>query len=184
MRKLLSLGVCLLVVPTLHRADAQNVPPPSQAQSALQQALQQNPGLGDVIRQRIQQTGLTGEQSRPRLQAGGYPANLLDVYLGAAAAGQPAPVPGASQLAAIQALGLPAVASAGEVLPIDTGVVRSPSGPSSTVFGVDVFRRTTTQFLPLLAGPVPADYKLGPGDVLVLILTGDVAPGDPVQGAR
>jgi protein involved in polysaccharide export with SLBB domain len=37
-----------------------------------------------------------------------------------------------------------------------------------------VFRRSTTQFLPLLAGPVPTDYRLGPGDVLVLILTGDV----------
>src|SRR5213076_2481453 len=47
-------------------------------------------------------------------------------------------------------------------------------GAPSDVFGVDVFRRTTTQFLPLLAGPVPADYKLGPGDNLVLILTGDV----------
>src|SRR5260370_9724112 len=45
---------------------------------------------------------------------------------------------------------------------------------TSRVFGVDVFRRTTTQFLPLLAGPVPTDSKLGPGDVLVLILTGDV----------
>src|SRR5207253_7829227 len=42
------------------------------------------------------------------------------------------------------------------------------------VFGVDAFRRTTTQFLPLLSGPVPPDYKLGPGDNLVLILTGDV----------
>src|SRR5437867_3254432 len=184
MRKLLSLGVCLLVVSTLHRADAQNVPPPSQAQSALQQALQQNPGLGDVIRQRIQQSGLTGEQIRARLQAGGYPANLLDVYLGAAAAGQPAPVPGASQLAAIQALGLPAVATAGEVLPVDTGAVRSPSGPGSAVFGVDVFRRTTTQFLPLLSGPVPADYKLGPGDVLVLILTGDVELAYTLQVTR
>src|SRR5437867_340392 len=184
MRKLLSLGVCLLVVSTLHRADAQNVPPPSQAQSALQQALQQNPGLGDVIRQRIQQSGLTGEQIRARLQAGGYPANLLDVYLGAAAAGQPAPVPGASQLAAIQALGLPAVATAGEVLPVDTGAVRAPSGPGSAVFGVDVFRRTTTQFLPLLSGPVPADYKLGPGDVLVLILTGDVELAYTLQVTR
>jgi protein involved in polysaccharide export with SLBB domain len=39
---------------------------------------------------------------------------------------------------------------------------------------VDVFRRATTQFLPLLSGPVPPDYRLGPGDLLVLILTGDV----------
>src|SRR6185295_5929052 len=38
----------------------------------------------------------------------------------------------------------------------------------------DALRRTTTQFLPLLAGPVPPDYKLGPGDQLVLILAGDV----------
>ena len=74
---------------------AQNPPPPSQAQGALERAIEQNPGLADVLRQRIQQSGLTGEQIRARLQAGGYPANLLDVYLGAAAAGQPAPVPGA-----------------------------------------------------------------------------------------
>lgn len=40
------------------------------------------------------------------------------------------------------------------------------------MFGVDALRRSTTQFLPLLSGPVPADYKVGPGDVLVLILTG------------
>src|SRR5205807_6510526 len=86
--------------------------------------------------------------------------------------------------AAIQALGLPAVATAGEVLPVDTGAVRSSSGPGSVVFGVDVFRRTTTQFLPLLSGPDPADYKLGPGDVLVLILTGDVELAYTLQVTR
>src|SRR3989475_1416385 len=55
---------------------------------------------------------------------------------------------------------------------------------SSRVFGVDVFRRTTTQFLPLLAGPVPPDYKLGPGDALVLILTGDVELAYTLQVTR
>src|SRR3989442_11151653 len=54
----------------------------------------------------------------------------------------------------------------------------------SRVFGVDVFRRTTTQFLPLLSGPVPADYKLGAGDVLVLILTGDVELAYTLQVTR
>src|SRR2546422_2328602 len=44
----------------------------------------------------------------------------------------------------------------------------------SYVFGVHVFRRSTTQFLPILSGPVPPDYRLGPGDQLVLIITGDV----------
>ena len=43
-----------------------------------------------------------------------------------------------------------------------------------SVFGLDVFRGSTSQFDPSLAGPVDANYRLGPGDRLVLILTGDV----------
>jgi polysaccharide export outer membrane protein len=42
------------------------------------------------------------------------------------------------------------------------------------VFGLDIFRTSTSQFQPNLAGPVDANYRLGPGDRLVLILTGDV----------
>ena len=42
------------------------------------------------------------------------------------------------------------------------------------VFGLDVFRSATSQFDPSLSGPVDANYRLGPGDRLVLILTGDV----------
>src|SRR5207248_9595342 len=94
------------------------------------------------------------------------------------------PVPGAQELAAIQSLGVPGIASAGEILPVDTGLVRAVAGGKSGVFGVDVFQRTTTQFLPLLAGPVPPDYKLGPGDQLVLILTGDVELSYPLPVTR
>jgi polysaccharide biosynthesis/export protein len=42
------------------------------------------------------------------------------------------------------------------------------------VFGLDVFRTSNTLFDPSLSGPVDANYRLGPGDRLVLILTGDV----------
>jgi protein involved in polysaccharide export with SLBB domain len=42
------------------------------------------------------------------------------------------------------------------------------------VFGLDIFRGATSQFQPNVAGPVDANYRLGPGDRLVLILTGDV----------
>ena len=167
------LGVCLLSTAARPTA-AQNppLPPPSQAQGALQQAVQQNPALADVIRQRIQQSGLTAEQIRAQLQARGYPPSLLDAYLGAAVPGQPGPTPGTNELAAVQALGLPTMAPAASVLPVDTGLVRTAEGGRSSVFGVDVFQRTTTQFLPLLSGPVPADYKLGPGDVLFLYTDG------------
>src|SRR6266704_5722787 len=92
---------------------ASQVPPPAQAQSALQQAVQQNPGLPDMIRQRLQQSGLTAEQVRARLSASGYAPNLLDAYLGGASSGgalSGAALPaGALELSAIQALGLPPV---------------------------------------------------------------------------
>src|SRR5437773_1280390 len=175
----LALGLALSA-----RAQNPPLPPPAQAASALQQAVQQNPGLADMIRQRIAQSGMTPEQIRARLQASGYPPTLLDAYLGAQTPGQPSPVPGAQEIAAIQSLGVPTLATAGEILPVDTGLVRATAAGKSGVFGVDVFQRTTTQFLPLLAGPVPADYKLGPGDQLVLILTGDVELAYTLQVTR
>jgi polysaccharide biosynthesis/export protein len=174
------LGLAALV----RQAGAQNpsLPPPSQAQSALQQAIMQNPGLADSLRRRLQASGLTPEQVRARLAAAGYPAGLLDAYLNPAQPGQQGPQPGAQELTAIQALGLGPLPFRAESIHVDTGMIRVRAeslraeslAVGNYVFGVDVFRRTTTQFLPLLAGPVPPDYKLGPGDQLVLILTGDV----------
>jgi polysaccharide export outer membrane protein len=159
------LGLALALAPM--SAGAQQ-PTPQQVQQALQQ-----PGMSDQVRSRIAQSGLTPDQIRARLTASGYPSTLLDQYLssGASTAGA-STTPSPAELAAIQALGLPPVG--GEVLTPDTGFVRVTPGPPSDVFGVDVFRRTTTQFRPLLSGPVPPDYRLGPGDNLVLILTGDV----------
>jgi protein involved in polysaccharide export with SLBB domain len=147
----------------------------------VQQALQQQPGLADALRSRIRESGLGAEQIRARLRANGYAASLLDAYIGEGASG-PAPVPGSQELAAIQALGLPLVG--GQIVTLDTGLLRTVARPPSSVFGVDVFQRTTTQFLPLLGGPVPADYKLGPGDNLVLILTGDVELAYQLQVTR
>src|SRR6185295_1345792 len=108
--------------------------------------------------------------------------NLLDSYLGDQPAGAASPVPTADHLAAITALGLPPIQVNLGQLPVDTGLVRAVqnTGQPAAVegelkpFGVEVFRRTSTQFLPLLSGPVPPDYRIGPGDQLVLILTGDV----------
>ena len=48
---------------------------------------------------------------------------------------------------------------------IDSGLV---------LFGMDFFRRVSTQFDPNLSGPVDPNYRIGPGDRLVLVLTGDV----------
>src|ERR1044071_3931671 len=104
-----ALGTVLLIGAAASRAPAQ-VPPPAQAQQALQQALQQQPGLADVLRSRIRESGLSAEQIRARLRASGYPTTLLDPYLGEATPAA-SPVPGARELAAMQALGLPPITS-------------------------------------------------------------------------
>jgi protein involved in polysaccharide export with SLBB domain len=156
------------------------LPPPSQAQAALEQALQQNPALGTQIRNRLLQSGMSPEQVRARLQAAGYPPTLLDAFMGGDTLSGTSTRISVDQVAAIQALGLAPISVNLVNLPIDTGFIRAVRAararPESAtqVFGVDAFRRTTTQFLPLLSGPVPPDYKLGSGDQLVLIMTGDV----------
>src|SRR5882762_1622382 len=186
-------GLALLLGALLCAASAgaaQQLPSPSQAQQALQ-AAQQNPALIEQLRARLQSSGLSAEQIRARLAASGYPPTLLDAYLGPAQAGQATPTPGGDQLAALEALGLGTITPPAESLQVDTGMIRMREAlraeslaAGSYVFGVDVFRRTTTQFLPTLAGPVPPDYKLGPGDHLVLILTGDVEFAFTLQVTR
>ena len=159
--------LCALAVSGVTRPTLGQGIPGGLSQAQLE-ALRQNP---DLIRQQIQQSGLSPEQIRSGLRAAGYPENLLDAFLAGGQVGAAATL-GANEVAAIQALGLP-FQIAGARLPPDTGAVARRLGPSR-VFGVNAFRRSTTQFLPVLSGPVPADYRLGPGDMLVLILTGDV----------
>src|SRR5882724_2717206 len=172
-----ALSLCALSV--LSPVAAGQVP----SQGQMQQLMLQSP---DQIRQRIRDSGLTPDQIRARLRASGYPENLLDSYMGTTTgptSSQAAP----NELAALQALGLAPFQAEGANLPVDTGLVRRRGdtlAPPSNVFGVDVFRRTSTQFLPLLSGPVPADYRLGPGDMLVLILTGDVELAYTLQVTR
>src|SRR5438309_8325143 len=144
--------------------------------------LRTNPQLAAIFRQRIQQSGLTPDQIRARLVAAGYPANMLDAYLGGGGGGDTATTPSGPQVGALQAIGLGTLDFSSRLRLPDTGFVRvaGASVPADSlasgnyVFGVDVFRRSTTQFLPILSGPVPLDYRLGPGDQLVLIITGDV----------
>lgn len=51
-------------------------------------------------------------------------------------------------------------------------LIRLDSG--FNIYGLEVFRSSASRFEPNLSGPVDANYRLGPGDRLVLILTGDV----------
>lgn len=64
---------------------------------------------------------------------------------------------------------------------------RSLGGPADSGFvnfGHAIFSRNTSQFDPNLAGPVDANYRLGPGDRIVLILTGDVEAAQTLDVTR
>jgi protein involved in polysaccharide export with SLBB domain len=58
--------------------------------------------------------------------------------------------------------------------PLDSAA-RMARDSGFTIFGLSTFRQASTLFDPNLNGPVDANYRLGPGDKLALILTGDVS---------
>ncbi len=164
--------------------------PPGMTPEQAAQLLQQRPELGELVRQRLQQSGLTPDQIRARLRSAGYPGNLLDAYLTADTA--IAPPPSETMVQAMSILGLASFTRrdslllAGDTLALRLfqdslradSIARADSlaklRRELRLFGLDVFRQASTQFAPIVTGPVDDNYRLAPGDVLVLILTGAV----------
>jgi protein involved in polysaccharide export with SLBB domain len=175
----------------------QQVPSPDQARAALQ-----NPELVRQLRQKLLQSGLTPDQVRSRLRASGYPEGLLDEYLPGADTTR-AVRPGEQTLEAVRALGFLSAAEADSLQVQDSLFALSDSvahlldslrfaradsaradslsdslrvlrGEGLKLFGLETFRRTSSRFQAAQNGPVDENYRLGAGDLLVLILTGDV----------
>lgn len=144
----------------------------------VQAALANDPGLADKVRAKIGASGLSPDQVRARLKAAGYPENLLDAYMTGGAA-DTSVARSDSVMRAVTFLGLVDSTEAAGIAQAPRDTTRAPiaqqgaAGPNR-IFGLDIFRRSTSQFEPDLAGPVDASYKIGPRDVLALILTGGV----------
>lgn len=168
------------------------LPPMVEAQQPSQQQiermLQQRPELAATVRSRISGSGMTPDQIRARLRAAGYSESLLDAYLPGSRDSSSA-LPGTDVLNAVRFLGLVDAAEQdslarlrasldslgipGRPVTIDSSMLRAAL-PPSRIYGIDIFRRSTSQFEPDLAGPVDANYRLGPRDVIAVILTGGV----------
>lgn len=110
----------------------------------------------------------------------GYPDDQLDAFL---AGGGPIDAETAftpETLSALRALGVARETPDGlELVPLQTGMQQRVAARDSLdrglpIFGLDVFTRATSQFQPLLSGPVPDNYRIGPGDQMVVVLTGEV----------
>jgi polysaccharide export outer membrane protein len=163
-------------------ADAQPRPTPDQATALLQA----RPELVAQLRQRLVSSGMSPEQVRARLKAEGYPANLLDAYLTGGTGGG-GNMNAADAISAMQALGIADAAEVDDLQALARG--RAPSvAPAvdlgAELFGLSVFRNPSSRFNPNLDGPVDAGYRLGPGDELVLILTGDVELAHTLEVTR
>jgi len=164
---------------------------PTPAQAA--ELLRTRPDLVRQLRERIGASGLTQEQIRARLRAAGYPDSLLDPYLGNFDPNRQVTT-GSDVLEAVRVLGLVSSADADSLRFLTDSAqqfadsLRADSLSDTTrvlkVFGLALFHRSTSLFQPSLAGPVDDNYRLGPGDGLVLILTGDVEIAHELQITR
>ena len=166
-------AIVVLLFPT--PSDAQN-PTPDEVRQSLE-----NPANSGAIRKRIRDSGMSPEQIRARLQNSGYPTDLLDRFF-SPEAGADTTSPGQQQLGALTALGL--AAQVQQQNRMVAGNSFEPLARKSKVFGVDVFQRAAIPYQPMFTGPVPPSYRLGAGDVLALILTGEVEQVVPLTITR
>ncbi|MEO7363522.1 MAG: SLBB domain-containing protein [Gemmatimonadaceae bacterium] len=189
-------ALCALSAPTA--LFAQTSPRPTPEQAAI--LLQTRPELVQQLRARMESSGLTPQQIRARLKAEGYPEDLLDQYL---TGGRPSGTgaPSSQVFSAIRALGITDSTDLDDLERMadddrsrrlnrnqkpDTTVKRDTtlSEASAEIFGLSLFRNASNRFQPNLDGPVDAGYRLGPGDNIVLILTGDVERADELTVTR
>ncbi|HAC06324.1 MAG TPA: hypothetical protein DCF71_10740, partial [Gemmatimonadetes bacterium] len=153
---------------------------PTQQELQLLQSGQVSPA--EIVR-RLRESGLSRDQVRSRLQQAGYDPGLADQYFDSMEGIESTTLSEVDQgfLEAMRALG---ILPPGVDFPLDP-IALDPPGlaadilvalPDSvlSVFGLDVFQRRTTGLDQVLNGPVGDDYQLGPGDQLILVLTGDV----------
>jgi polysaccharide biosynthesis/export protein len=188
------LGLALLSVPLTRPSPLEaQVPTGLPTTEQARVLLRTRPDLVAQLRERIGSSGLTPAQVRARLRAAGYPETLLDDYLAGADTTR-AIRPGTNILEAVRVLGLVSSEEADSLLvQTDSAMavqdsLRADSLSDTTralqVFGLALFKRSTTLFQPALSGPVDDNYRLGPGDGLVLILSGDVELGHELTVSR
>jgi polysaccharide biosynthesis/export protein len=148
------------------------------ARRAVEQRLGRSVSQGELI-ERLRQSGMSRAEVRARLQQAGYPPGLADSYFDAIERGGEPSDDFLEALSRIGVLSQPASLGpdgrpVGELgrEPLDSADFVRPS--EFEVFGLRTFRQAGTQFEPQLFGPVDPGYRLGPGDELLLVLTGDV----------
>ncbi|HSJ09423.1 MAG TPA: SLBB domain-containing protein, partial [Longimicrobiales bacterium] len=176
------LGILLCVAAPRLEAQQQDT-------AALRRAAEQRLGRPiserDII-QRLRDSGMSRQEVQTRLRQMGYDPGLVDRYFDALEGRTPVQGGEASRtlLSALERMGLVARESpldsldigdeARDPLDFDRDMEELPDSGVMRVFGRAVFARASAEFVPVTAGPVDRDYRVGPGDEVSLILTGNV----------
>ena len=174
-------------------------PHPARAQTPAQQEIQRLTGQQvsqEEILSQLAESGLSRDEVRARLTSMGMDPSIADAYFDEMddPAGD-ALDQNADFLQALAEMGILNQASLGvgsfeigdtTALARDSLARALEAIPDSVlpVFGRSVFSGTSTEFDPVVTGPVDPDYALGAGDQLQLILTGDVELALPFEVTR
>ena len=141
------------------------------------------------IMDRLRQSGLSRSEVQDQLRGAGYDPSMADAYFDMMEGVGGAPTGGTDELVtALGSLGIllrdveapfePEFGlglSDADSLAFLTDLLDSREVESLPVFGKSFFERTGSfQFQQLENGAVGADYRLGPGDEVILLITGDV----------
>jgi len=158
---------------------------PTAAQSAAQ-AMGKNVS-NDQIADAIKKSGLNQQQIQDKLKSAGYDPGLANPFFGGQQGGQPgAATQGAGAASTTQTNAFAqALSSLGILAPEGTEKPEAEqekpkendartAGGVGGVFGREIFSRASTAFDPVTSGPVDANYRLGVGDALQLVVTGQV----------
>jgi polysaccharide export outer membrane protein len=131
----------------------------------------------------IQRSGLSRSQVRERLAAAGYDASLADPFF---TTGGLSPTQAQGDACGDLAIAFRQFGVMGDMsspspdsLPADRADSAATSGPdrrvaASRVFGAQLFSRDASAFDAVIAGPVDPSYRLGFGDMLQVVVTGEV----------
>jgi polysaccharide biosynthesis/export protein len=155
------------------------------ARRQLEQRLGRDLSTSEII-ERLRQSGMTRSQVRARLQQAGYDPGLADQYFDVLERGNEPPrgQPAPATVEALSRIGVTTrleLTERMDTLAADSlaalrreAVIDSLARAEIGVFGLRTFRTTSSQFQPTVTGPVGPNYTVGPGDELLLVLTGDV----------
>ncbi|MBO77128.1 MAG: hypothetical protein CME17_06805 [Gemmatimonadetes bacterium] len=152
------------------------------------QSMMQGASPQEIV-ERLRQSGLSRTEVQDQLRRAGYNPSMADAYFDMMEGVGEAPAEGADQvITALENVGVilrdveaPFEAGFGlrlsdaDSLELLTSLLDSLEVGSLPVFGKSFFERTSSfQFQQLENGAVGADYRLGPGDEGILLITGDV----------